>query len=130
MSSARSASSRASAKASETSTRAEHTRGAVGADEKGMVGLMDKRAQIAARVAERVGELVADTDAPGAPEFALRYFAGVDDADLGSRSVEELAAHALAHWRLGATRPPNTARVAVTGRAPGSHTVIDIVNDD
>jgi glutamate dehydrogenase len=85
-----------------------------------------RRAQVAARVAE----LATADAAPDCQEFARRYFDGVADEDLAARSVDELAAHALNHWRVGHSRVRGSALVVVEGRAPGSHTVIDIVNDD
>ncbi len=80
------------------------------------------RDQVAARVAALQGD--ADIE-----EFARRYYAGVDDEDLATRSVDDLAEAALAHWRLARQRRPGRAIVRVT--APGrGHTTVAVVNDD
>src|SRR3954470_20167825 len=81
------------------------------------------------RAAARIDALAAAGDGADLGEFARRYYAGVDDADLADRSVDDLANTALNHWRLGRVRHAGEAIVAVRAPAHG-HTVVDIVNDD
>jgi glutamate dehydrogenase len=81
------------------------------------------------QVVARIATLGEPADGPDLAEFARRYYAGVDDEDLAERAVDDLAAAALAQWRLARVRQPGEAIVAVRAPAHG-HTVVDIVNDD
>src|SRR6478735_9449491 len=81
------------------------------------------------QVVARIATLGEPADGPDLAEFARRYYAGVDDEDLAERGVDDLAAAALAQWRLARVRQPGEAIVAVRAPAHG-HTVVDIVNDD
>jgi glutamate dehydrogenase len=80
------------------------------------------REQVAARVAALQGD--ADIE-----EFARRYYASIDDEDLATRTVADLAEAALAHWRLARQRRPGRAIVRVTA-PPRGHTTVAVVNDD
>jgi glutamate dehydrogenase len=88
-----------------------------------------------AAVAERARELAGD-DGAAALQFVNRYYAHVTADDLALSSADHLARAALAHYRLGAVRPPATPLVHVHNPTLESagwdapHTIVDIVNDD
>jgi glutamate dehydrogenase len=69
-------------------------------------------------------------------EFLRSYFRGVSEDDLSRRAPQNLAAAALDHLRMGASRRPPQALVRVFNPEPDAqgyesrHTVVTIVTDD
>ncbi|MFN4283700.1 MAG: NAD-glutamate dehydrogenase [Alphaproteobacteria bacterium] len=79
---------------------------------------------------------VAGKGGEAAERFLRQFYAAVAPEDVADLSPEDLAGSALALWRFGQSRPPQTPkvraynpRVADHGWTCG-HTVVEIVNDD
>ena len=93
------------------------------------------RASVARRARELAGSSSA-ADADAAEAFVTRYYAQLVIDDVALSNADQLARAALAHWRLGARRPPATPIVSVrtptvaSERWDAPHTVVDVITDD
>ncbi|HTK15874.1 MAG TPA: NAD-glutamate dehydrogenase [Acidimicrobiia bacterium] len=104
-----------------------------------MPSAREARETLRASVARRARELVASsgaTDADAVEAFVTRYYAQLVIDDVALSNADQLARAALAHWRLGARRPPATPIVSVRTPTTTSeqwdapHSVVNIVTDD
>ncbi len=88
------------------------------------------------RILEQTRARLPAEQAPPAERFVSRYFVHVPYEDIRNVSTDNLFGAVLAHWKLGATRPPGTAAVRVYNPRLEEHgwrcdhTVVEVVNDD
>jgi len=95
----------------------------------------EARETLRASVVGRAREL-AGADADAVQAFVTAYYAQVVIDDVVLSDADHLARAALAHWRLGAHRPPATPIVSVRTPTVASenwdapHSVVDVITDD
>nr|MDJ0976424.1 NAD-glutamate dehydrogenase [Planctomycetota bacterium] len=100
------------------------------------IGLLERKAELIERVAQRVRERL-EPERAGAPErFVRRFYAHVAPGDVVNDTPDNLFGAALGLWQLGQQRDPGVANVRVyTPRLDehgwqSSHTIVELVTDD
>jgi len=94
------------------------------------------RQEIVDKVLALVKRNLSGDELPLITQFVARYYRSTADADLLSRTVENLYGAAVAHWHLLRKRKPQQAKVRVYNPHveehgwQSHHTVAEIVVDD
>ena len=100
------------------------------------IGLLERKAELIERVAQRVRERLEPERAAAPERFVRRFYAHVAPSDVVNDTPDHLFGAALGLWQLGQHRSPGESNVRVyTPRADehgwhSSHTIVELVTDD